>query len=96
MLIGKRSCFCLIIAIIKIPLIGQFELLNKIRNAITHQHIKGVNKNKKWIGVQLWNEPKAKMKDFEVVFTIVQLRNFAIKISKKYLDSLSEKNTQEA
>jgi hypothetical protein len=27
MLIGKRSCFCLIIAIIKIPLIGQFELL---------------------------------------------------------------------
>jgi len=67
----------------------KFWLLNKIRNGITHQHINGVNEDKKWIGVRLWNEPTYNMKDFEIIFTIEQLRKFATEISQKYL---SEKN----
>ena len=71
----------------------KFWLLNKIRNGITHQHINAVNEDKKWVGVRLWNEPTSNMKDFEIIFTIEQLRRFAIEISQKYL---SEKNQQQS
>ena len=62
----------------------KFWFLNKIRNGITHQHIEGVNKEGKWVGVRLWNEPNPKKRDFEIIFTIKQLKNFAIKLSDKY------------
>ncbi len=63
----------------------KFWFLNRIRNGIAHQNIKGVNENEKWVGVRLSNKPNAKMKDFEIVFTIEELRNFALEISKRYL-----------
>jgi hypothetical protein len=72
----------------------KFWFLNKIRNAIAHQHIKGVNENGKWVGVKLWNE-SANGKDFEIVYTIEQLRKFAIEISDKYLSEKSPKKTEQ-
>ncbi len=71
----------------------KFWLLNKIRNGIAHQNIEGVNEEKKWVGVRLWNKPNAKMKDFEIVFTIEELRKLATELSNKYL---TEKNPQQA
>ena len=68
----------------------KFWFLNKIRNGIAHQNIAGINKGKKWVGVRLWNKPNAKMKDFEIIFTIKQLRKFAIEISKKYLSEKTQ------
>lgn len=69
-------------------------LLKKIRNGIAHQHIDGVNENGRWVGVRLWNEPVNNVKDFEIIFTIEQLRNFAIKISKKYLSEKKSKQVE--
>ena len=70
----------------------KFWFLNKIRNAIAHQNIKGMNENEKWVGVSLYNETNSKIKDFEITFTIEELRTFATKISEKYLN---EKNLQQ-
>ena len=71
----------------------KFWFLNKIRTAIAHQNIKGVNENEKWVGVSLYNETNSKLKDFQITFTIENLRKFANEISEKYL---SEKNRYEA
>lgn len=57
--------------------------INKIRNAIAHQHIENINEDKKWIGVKLWNENSEK--DFEIIFTISELKSFAIALSNEYL-----------
>jgi hypothetical protein len=60
----------------KLNLIGRdkFWLLTRIRNCIAHQNIFGINENKKWIGVRLWNMNNSK-KDFEIVFTIDELKD---------------------
>jgi len=60
--------------------------LEKIRNGIAHQNIKSINENESWIGIMLWNENHNK-KDFEIIFTIDELKNLAIEISKKYLSA---------
>jgi hypothetical protein len=65
-------------------------LINKIRNGIAHQNIEGINENDRWIGVRLWNNTSASKKDFEIIFTIEELKNLAIALSDKYLD---EENT---
>lgn len=69
----------------------KFWLLNKIRNGIAHQNIDGVNHGEKWVGVRLWNRPNKskRTKNFEIVFTIKQLRKFAIEVSNKYLSFIT-------
>lgn len=59
--------------------------INKIRNGIAHQHIEGVNEDQKWIGVRLWNTNNS-FKDFEIIFSIDELKTFAISLSEKYLE----------
>jgi hypothetical protein len=61
-------------------------LINKIRNGIAHQNIEGINENKRWIGVRLWNNTNDSKKDFEIIFTIEELKNLAIALSDKYLE----------
>ena len=68
----------------------KFWFLYKIRNAIAHQNIKGLNENEKWVGVSLYNKTKSKMKDFQITFTIENLREFAIGISEKYLSEKTD------
>ena len=62
----------------------KFWFVNKIRNAIAHQNIYGINENQKWVGVRLWNMNNDK-KDFEVIFQIDELKNFALKLAEMYL-----------
>lgn len=65
--------------------ISQLWLINKIRNGIAHQNIEGVNENNIWVGIRLWNTNDSK-KDFEIIFTIEELKNFALALSTKYLN----------
>jgi len=66
--------------------------INKIRNGIAHQNIKGINENGKWVGVRLinWNI-KYKKNDFEIIFSIGELKDFALKFSEMYLNKMSSK-----
>ena len=59
--------------------------IRKLRNCIAHQNIYGINKDSKWIGVRLWNINNSK-KDFEIVFTIDELKNYVIELAKNYLE----------
>lgn len=68
---------------------SKFWLLKNIRNGIAHQNIVGVNRGEKWVGVRLWNR-RRKMKNFEIVFTIRQLRKLAIEVSNKYLSFITD------
>ena len=58
--------------------------VNKLRNGIAHQNIEGINDNHKWVGLRLWNTNND-VKDFEVIFTIDELRKLALKIADEYL-----------
>lgn len=60
-------------------------LINKIRNGVAHQNIEGINEDKKWIGVRLWNTNNDSKKDFEIVFNVEELKKFAIALSDEYL-----------
>lgn len=57
--------------------------LMKLRNCIAHQNIDAVNKDGKWIGIRLWNINYSK-KDFEVVFSINEIKNFALNLATEY------------
>jgi hypothetical protein len=72
----------------KLNLIGRdkFWLLSKIRNCIAHQNIFGINENGQWIGVRLWNMNNSK-KDFEIVFTIDELKSYAIELASKFIST---------
>ena len=63
---------------------SQLWFINNIRNGIAHQNIEGINENDKWVGVRLWNTNASK-RDFEIIFTIEQLKQLAIVLSEKYL-----------
>jgi hypothetical protein len=59
-------------------------LLKKIRNGIAHLNIKWENEMGECKVIRLWNEPVPNIKDFEIVFTIQKLRNFAVELSKMF------------
>ena len=65
--------------------------VNKLRNGIAHQNIEGINEKDKWIGLKLWNTNNDLI-DFEIVFTIEELKNLAIKIADDYLASTKSTN----
>jgi len=60
--------------------------INKLRNGIAHQNIEGINENKKWVGLKLWNT-NSDIKDFEIVFTIDELKKLSLMIANDYLES---------
>lgn len=60
-------------------------LLKMVRNGIAHLNIEWENDNGKCKNIRLWNEPRSGVMDFEIVFTIEELRNFAVELSNKYL-----------
>lgn len=62
-------------------------LLKMIRHGIAHQNLLPINNDGEWVGVRLWNEPVRKVKDFEIVFMIEELKKFAIGLSSKYLNA---------
>lgn len=66
-------------------------LINRIRNGIAHQNIEGISKEGQWTGVCLWNIDKKSRKDFEIIFTIDELKNFAIGLSSRYLNEIQSK-----
>ncbi|TRX33993.1 HEPN family nuclease [Flavobacterium restrictum] len=71
----------------------KFEKLwfvNKIRNGIAHQNIEGINENDLWIGIKLWNTNNEKTKDFEVIFTMEELKKLALKIAEDYIISITK------
>lgn len=59
--------------------------INKIRNSIAHQNIDGVSVKGEWTGVCLSNIYSSR-KDFEIIFSVEELRNFALKLSTIYLE----------
>jgi HEPN pEK499 p136 len=58
--------------------------INKLRNGIAHQNIEGINDKNIWVGLRLWNTYND-VKDFEIVFTIEELKKLSIKIVDEYL-----------
>lgn len=68
----------------KLVLKDKLWFVNKIRNAIAHQNIEGINKAGEWSGVRLWNTNNDK-KDFEIIFQIDELKKFALKLAEMYL-----------
>ena len=67
--------------------------VNKLRNGIAHQNIEGINDNGKWIGLKLWNTNND-LKDFEIIFTIEELKNLALSIADEYIKSKKPKEKQ--
>jgi len=60
--------------------------VNKLRNGIAHQNIEGINDNDVWTGLKLWNTTN-ELIDFEVIFTIEELKKLTLKIADDYLES---------
>jgi hypothetical protein len=67
--------------------------VNKLRNGIAHQNIEGINDNGNWIGLKLWNTNNNST-DFEIVFTIDELKKLALKIAEDYLLSTRSNKQQ--
>jgi hypothetical protein len=67
------------------------DFISKIRNGIAHQHIEAINEDGKWVGVKLWNINN-KLKDFEIIFTIQEIKKLSLKIAEEYLKSRESKN----
>lgn len=61
--------------------------LEKIRNSIAHQHIEAVNLDNAWVGIKMWNEPVIGVRDFEVEFSVSELRELALIIASIYLEA---------
>ncbi|MEA2095707.1 MAG: HEPN family nuclease [Candidatus Cloacimonadota bacterium] len=69
---------------------SQFWFITKIRNGIAHQNIEALNENDDLVGIRLWNTNNAFKKDFEIIFTIEELKTLSNALSEKYL---SQENT---
>ena len=60
--------------------------INKLRNGIAHQNIEAINENQKWVGIRLWNNNNSNEIDFEIEFTIEELKKIGIKIASEFLE----------
>ena len=60
--------------------------IKNLRNGIAHQNISPINENMQWSGVRIHNINYKKVKDFEIVFTVDELRKFAINLAELYLN----------
>jgi len=72
---------------------SQLWFINKIRNCIAHQNIEAINDDGKWVGVRLWNT-KNSTKDFEIIFTVKELKSFATTLSERYNKILKSSKIQ--
>lgn len=63
-------------------------LLKKIRHGIAHLNIRFENEDEQIKTIRLWNNPihNKRLRDFEVVFEIKELRDFATKLSDRYFE----------
>jgi hypothetical protein len=59
--------------------------INRIRNGIAHQNIDDISTGNKWIGIRLWNQ-KSSTRDFEIEYSIQELKIFALELAKIYLE----------
>jgi hypothetical protein len=59
--------------------------LQKIRNAIAHQHIEPDNNNGEWVGVKMWDE-RDNIMNFEIKLTNSRLKELALNIANDYLN----------
>ncbi len=64
-------------------------LLRKIRNGIVHQNIHPINKNKKWVGIRIWNINSLGLKDFAIEFKTKELKKFSKEVVLRYKESIS-------
>lgn len=60
------------------------EFLNKIRNAIAHQHVDPIDNRGKWHAIKIWNISDLGIKNFEAEFTTHELKEFALFIAEEY------------
>lgn len=69
-------------------------LLKKIRHGIAHLNIKFENECGQIKTIRLWNNPihNKNLRDFEVVFEIKELRDFATRLSDRYFNLIPEEN----
>lgn len=68
--------------------------INILRNCIAHQNIQAINDDTKWVGLKLFNTNNSDVKDFEIIFTIQELKDLSIKIAEEYLKSMDPKNQE--
>ena len=71
------------------------EFIRNIRNGISHQNLMATSEDSHWKGIRIWNHNTNGIKDFEVEFSINQLREFAKMIGEKYLENLPPKKIKE-
>lgn len=67
------------------------EFIKNIRNGIAHQNLMATSQSENWAGVRIWNHNNHGIKDFEVEFSIAQLKKFAHFIGKSFLAHLPDK-----
>jgi len=87
---------------LKIPLNGYSQarnlklsaLLKKIRNGIAHQNMEPINNKGKWVGVKIWNDNQG-MKDFEIQFSIDELKEFSLFLAKRYIETFKPQDNGE-
>lgn len=62
------------------------QFIRKIRNGIAHQNLMPTSDNDHWKGIRIWNHNTNGIKDFEVEFTISELKNFALFVGNKFIE----------
>lgn len=69
------------------------NLIKKVRNAVSHQHIHGLGKEGKWVGVTLRdiNSFNQNNIELEVNWTTTELRKFALFVPDSYLNEIERK-----
>lgn len=67
------------------------EFIRNIRNGIAHQNLMATSQSEHWEGVRIWNHNKDGIKDFEVEFTISQLKKFAVFIGREFIKAHPDK-----
>lgn len=67
-----------------------YKLLTKIRNGVAHQNIEPINSKNSWGAIRIWNVNNG-IKDFEIEFTILELKNFALFLAQKYVEEFSKR-----
>lgn len=62
------------------------QFVRNLRNGIAHQNLMATSDNEHWKGVRIWNHNSDGIKDFEVEFTISELKKFAVFVGEKFIE----------
>lgn len=68
------------------------NLIKKVRNGISHQHIEVIEENGNWSGVRIqdFNPGNSNNLELEVTWTIRQLKRFSFYVSGKYKEEIEK------